>query len=352
MRKKLRAGILGATGTVGQRMIQLLENHPWFEVSVVAASDNSAGKNYAHATRWLLDTPIPEAVARMTVDPCKTGLDCDFVLSGLPTSIAEETEIQIAKSGIPVISNAGSHRMKADVPLLIPEINPQHLEALQLQKQRMGSHGYIVTNPNCTSIGLMFPLAALHRRFGVEAVNVVSMQALSGAGYPGVASLDIIDNVLPAIDMGGEDRKVETEPLKILGRWSDNRFVDASIRISAMTHRVNVRDGHTEAVSVKLKQAAKREEVEAAFREFTSPIDELALPSAPRPAIIVESNIQRPQPRLDRDRGQGMATVVGPVLPCSVLDYKFRLVSHNTIRGAAGAAILNAELLLKKGLLG
>ena len=352
MKRKLRAGILGATGTVGQRMIQMLENHPWFEVSVVAASDNSAGRNYAQATRWLLETPIPEAAARMTVEPCKTGLDCDFVLSGLPSSIAEETEIQIAKSGLPVISNAGSHRMKADVPLLIPEINPQHLEALQLQKQRMGSHGYIVTNPNCTSIGLMFPLAALHLRFGVEAVNVVSMQALSGAGYPGVASLDIIDNVLPAIDMGAEDKKVETEPLKILGRWSDNRFVDASIRISAMTHRVNVRDGHTEAVSVKLKQVAKREEVEAAFREFTSPIDELALPSAPRPAIIVESHIQRPQPRLDRDRGQGMATVVGPVLPCNVLDYKFRLVSHNTIRGAAGAAILNAELLLKKGLLG
>jgi aspartate-semialdehyde dehydrogenase len=288
----------------------------------------------------------------MTVEPCKPGLDCDFVLSGLPSSVAEETEQQLAKGGLPVISNASSHRMKADVPLLIPEINPDHLDALKSQRQRMGSRGFIVTNPNCTTIGLVFPLAALHRRFGVEAVHVVTMQALSGAGYPGVASLDIIDNVLPAIDNGGEDKKVETEPLKILGKWTDNRFVDAPIRISAMTHRVNVRDGHTEAVSVKLNTAATRDQVEAALREFTSPIDELALPSSPRPAIIVESHIQRPQPRIDRDRGNGMATVVGPVMPCNVLDYKFRLVSHNTIRGAAGAAILNAELLLKKGLIG
>ena len=238
------------------------------------------------------------------------------------------------------------------MPLLIPEINPDHLDALEQQKKRIGGRGFIVTNPNCTTIGLVFPLAALYRKFGVEAVHVVTMQALSGAGYPGVASLEIIDNVLPAIDMGGEDKKVETEPLKILGKWSDNRFVDAQIRISAMTHRVNVRDGHTEAVSVKLNRTATREDVEAALRDFTSSIDELGLPSAPRPAIILESNIQRPQPRRDRDQGQGMATVVGPVLPCNVLDYKFRLVSHNTIRGAAGAAILNAELLLKKGLIG
>ena len=350
--KKLRVGILGATGTVGQRMIQLLERHPWFEISVVAASDNSAGKNYAQATRWMLDTAIPETVAKMTVQPCQPDLECDYVLSGLPSSVAEDTELQLAKAGMPVLSNASSHRMKADVPLLIPEINPDHLDALEQQKKRIGGRGFIVTNPNCTTIGLVFPLAALHRKFGVEAVHVVTMQALSGAGYPGVASLEIIDNVLPAIDMGGEDKKVETEPLKILGKWSDNRFVDAQIRISAMTHRVNVRDGHTEAVSVKLNRTATREDVEAALRDFSSSIDALGLPSAPRPAIILESNIQRPQPRRDRDQGQGMATVVGPVLPCNVLDYKFRLVSHNTIRGAAGAAILNAELLLKRGLIG
>src|SRR5437870_11288258 len=280
--KKLRVGILGATGAVGKRRILLLERHPWFEVSAVAASDKSAGKNYAQATRWMLETPIPEAVAKMTVQSCQPGLECDFVLSGLPSAVAEETELQLAKAGMPVISNASSHRMKADVPLLIPEINPDHLDALTLQKQRIGSRGFIVTNPNCSTIGLVFPLAALDRKFGVQAVHVVTMQALSGAGYPGVPSLDIIDNVLPSIDMGGEDRKIETEPLKILGKWRDNRFVDAPIRISAMTHRVNVRDGHLEAVSVKLATKASREEVEAAIRDFKSPIDDLDRPSAPK----------------------------------------------------------------------
>jgi aspartate-semialdehyde dehydrogenase len=350
--KKLRAGILGATGTVGQRMIQLLANHPWFEVSAVAASDNSAGKKYAEATRWMLETPIPESVARMTVQGCKPGLNCDFVLSGLPSNIADETELDFAKSGMPVISNASSHRMKADVPLLIPEINPDHLDAVAVQKSRMGGKGFIVTNPNCTSIGLVFPLAAIYKAFGLEAVSVVTMQAISGAGYPGVASLDILDNVLPAIDSGGEDRKVETEPLKLLGQWTNNAFVDAPIRMSAQTHRVNVRDGHLEAVSVKLRKRASREEVDAAVRNFRSPIDELKLPSAPQPAIFLEDNIQRPQPRLDRDRGNGMAVVVGPIQACAVLDYKFRVCSHNTIRGAAGAAILNAELLYKKGMIG
>jgi aspartate-semialdehyde dehydrogenase len=351
---KLRAGILAATGTVGQRMIQLLANHPWFEVSAVAASDKTAGKKYGQAARWLLETPIPQAVAGLTVQTCNLPLDCDFVLSGLPSNIAEKTEEDFAKAGVPVISNAGSHRMRADVPLLIPEINPDHLDVLSVQKQRIGGNGkgYIVTNPNCTSIGLVFPLAALHRTFGLEAVSVVTMQAISGAGYPGVASLDILDNILPSINAGEEDNKVETEPLKILGQWKNNAFIDAPIRISAQTHRVNVRDGHLEAVSVKLKQKASRDDVEGTIRDFRSPIDELALPSAPRPAILVESDIERPQPRLDRDRGNGMAVVVGPVQPCAVLDYKFRLCSHNTIRGAAGAAILNAELLYKKGMLG
>jgi aspartate-semialdehyde dehydrogenase len=349
---RLKVGILGATGTVGQRMIQLLDRHPWFEVSTVAASDNSAGKNYAQATRWMLDTAIPPAVARMTVQSCQPGLECDFVLSGLPSSIAEETELQLAKAGMPVISNASSHRMKADVPLLIPEINPDHLAALDMQKQRIGSRGFIVTNPNCSTIGLVFPLAALDRKFGLEAVQVVTMQALSGAGYPGVASLDIIDNVLPAIDMGGEDRKIETEPLKILGKWRDGKFVDAPAKISAMTHRVNVRDGHLEAISVKLATRTSREQVEAAIRDFTSPIDEMQLPFAPKPVMILETHVQRPQPRLDRERGNGMSVVVGPISACAVLDYKFRVLSHNTIRGAAGAAILNAELMYRKGLIG
>ena len=337
---------------VGQRMIQLLEHHPWFEVSVVAASDRSAGKRYADAASWILDVAIPETVAKMTVQPCQPGLDCDFVLSGLPTEVAEETELQFAKAGKPVISNASSHRMKADVPLLVPEINPHHLDALQVQKQRIGSRGCIVTNPNCSVIGLVFPMLALQRQFGLEAVHVVTMQALSGAGYPGVQSLDIIDNVIPGIGMGGEDRKIETEPLKILGEWRDGKFVNAPTRMSAMTHRVNVRDGHLEALSVKLATQASRDDVENAMRNFKSPIDELQLPSAPRPVMILEPHIERPQPRRDRDRGQGMAIVVGPVAPCGVLDYKFRILSHNTIRGAAGAAILNAELMYRKGLLG
>jgi aspartate-semialdehyde dehydrogenase len=348
--KKLSVGILGATGTVGQRLIQLLEGHPWFETAVVAASDNSAGRKYAEAARWLLETPVPETVRQLVVQPCKPGLECDFVLSGLPSSVAGETELELAKSGMPVISNAASHRMEPDVPLLVPEINPEHLTALDVQKRRLGGgKGYIVTNPNCSTIGLVFPMAALERQFGLQAVHVVTLQALSGAGYPGVASLDIIDNVVPAIE--GEEQKIETEPLKILGRWNEQRFQDAAIRISALTHRVNVRDGHLEAVSVKLRTAASAADVENAMRTFTSPIDELGLPSAPRPVMILESHAQRPQPRLDRDRGHGMAVVVGPVAPCPVLDFKFRLLSHNTIRGAAGAALLNAELLYRRGML-
>lgn len=347
---KLRVGILGATGTVGQRLIQLLDGHPWFETAVLAASDNSAGKKYAQATRWQLETAIPDSVAAMTVESCQPGLQCDFVLSGLPSNVAHETELELAKSGMPVISNAASHRMKADVPLLIPEINPDHLDAVVQQKKRMGGRGFIVTNPNCSTIGLVFPMAAIDRAFGMEAIHVVTMQAISGAGYPGVASLDILDNVIPAID--GEDHKLETEPLKILGKWADGRFEDAPIRISSMTHRVNVRDGHLEAVSVKLRSTATSAQLEEAMRTFTSPIDELDLPSAPRPVMILESHAQRPQPRLDRDRGKGMAVVVGPVMTCPVLDFKFRLLSHNTIRGAAGAAILNAELLYRKGLIG
>jgi aspartate-semialdehyde dehydrogenase len=264
--------------------------------------------------------------------------------------VALETESELAKSGLPVISNAGSHRMGADIPLLIPEINPDHLAAIEVQKKRLGGKGFIVTNPNCSAIGLVFPMAVMDRTFGLEALHVVTMQALSGAGYPGVPSLDIIDNVLPSIE--GEEKKIETEPLKILGKWNNNEFQSARIRMSAQTHRVNVRDGHLEAVSVKLSNSATAEQLETAFRNFTSPIDELGLPSAPRPVMLVESNPERPQPRVDRDRGRGMAIVIGPVSPCPVLDFKFRLLSHNTIRGAAGAAILNAELLYRKGMIG
>jgi aspartate-semialdehyde dehydrogenase len=348
--KKIRIAILGATGTVGQRMIQLLEGHPWFEISSLAASDNSAGKAYGEAAHWQLETAIPQAIAGMTVEQCRPTLDCDFVLSGLPSSIAGQTETDFASAGYPVISNAGSHRMEPDVPLLIPELNPDHLQAIEKQRERLASKGFIVTNPNCSTIGLVIPLAAIHRKFGLDAVHVVTMQALSGAGYPGVASMDAVDNVLPAI--GGEEHKLETEPLKILGNWKNDAFEDAEMRISALTHRVNVRDGHLEACSVKVRKETSPEEVESSLAGFTSPIDDLGLPSAPRPVMILEKEADRPQPRLDRDRAKGMAVVVGPVAPCAVLDFKFRILSHNTIRGAAGAAILNAELLYRKELIG
>lgn len=348
--KKLSVGILGATGTVGQRMIQLLEDHPWFEVKAVAASGGSAGKSYGEAAHWLLDTPLPSSVGDLEVRPCHPDLDCDFVLSGLPSDVAETAEPEFAAAGCPVISNAGTHRMTPDVPLLIPEVNSEHLAAIESQRARWGGSGFIVTNPNCSTIGFVIPLAALHQSFGVEAIHVVTMQALSGAGYPGVAALDVIDNVTPVgID---EERKMETEPLKILGGWNGSAFEDEEIRISAMTHRVHVRDGHLEACSVKLARSASAEEVTDRLGGFVSSIDELDLPSAPRPVIVTDQRADRPQPRLDRDRSMGMAIVVGPVAPCAVLDYKFRLLSHNTIRGAAGAAVLNAELLYRKGLIG
>jgi aspartate-semialdehyde dehydrogenase len=349
---KIRTGILGATGTVGQRLIQMLEGHPWFEVTALAASDNSAGKPYGDAAHWQLETSLPERLAGMTVAACRPELDCDFVLSGLPSSIAETAEVRFAKAGYPVVSNASSHRTGADVPLMIPEVNASHIEALETQRQRFGGKGFIVTNPNCAVIGFVIPLAVLDRQFGVEALHVVTMQAISGAGYPGVASLDIADNVLPDILGGEEAEKIESEPMKILGQWKDGRFEDRKFPISAMTHRVNVRDGHLEACSVKLKKTASPAAIEEAFRGFTPDTDVLDLPSAPRPLIIVESRSDRPQPRLDRDRGGGMAVVVGPVSPCPVLDYRFRVLSHNTLRGAAGAAVLNAELLHRRGLIG
>lgn len=252
--KKIKTAILGATGTVGQRMIQMLEHHPWFEIGALAASENSTGKTYREAAHWQLESEIPENIAEMSIEACRPGLDCDFVLSGLPSSIAGETEIEFAQAGCPVISNASSHRMGLDVPLLVPEINADHIEALGKQRPRFGGKGFIVTNPNCSTIGLVIPLAALDRAFGLEAVHVVTMQALSGAGYPGVASLDAADNVIPNIGGGEEAEKMETEPLKILGAWTGDKFEDNHFRISAMTHRVNVRDGHLEACSVKFKQ--------------------------------------------------------------------------------------------------
>lgn len=344
MPKKYRVGILGATGTVGQRFIQLLEGHPQFEITALAASDRSAGKPYAEACAWKLSGSIPENVGEITVQPIEPPLDCDIVFSSLPSSVARETEDNFARAGYPVISNSSCYRMDEDVPLLIPEINADHLALLDIQKKKRGyGKGFIVTNPNCAILSFAPPLAALERRFGVEAVMVTTMQAISGAGYPGVSSMDITDNVLPYI--AGEEPKVETESQKILGTFADGMIQKADFTVSAQCFRVNVLDGHTVAVRVKLRNPSTLEEVIEAMETF--PV--LDLHSSPERFIEVLDEPSRPQPRLDRDRGKGMTITVGRLFPDNIFDYRFVGLSHNTVRGAAGSTILNAELLISKG---
>ncbi len=350
--RRLRVGILGATGAVGQRFVQLLEHHPWFEITALAASSRSAGQTYGEATRWILNTPLPETLADrvvLPVDPEALAGTCDIIFSALPASRAREVEPRFAAAGFPVFSNASALRMEPDVPLVIPEVNPDHLALVRVQQKRRGWSGYVVTNPNCSTIHLVSALKPLHDAFGLEAVIVTTLQALSGAGYPGVPSLDIIDNLIPYIR--NEEEKIETESRKLLGRYTGDGVEFADIRLSAAVHRVPVTDGHTEAVVVKLKRRATLAEVKEAFRTFRGVPQELGLPTAPDPAIIVREEVDRPQPRLDRDAGGGMATTVGRVRPDPIFDYKFVLLGHNTIRGAAGASILNAELALKTGYL-
>ena len=345
-----RVGILGATGAVGQRFLQLLEDHPQFEVTALAASDRSQGRSYAEACAWRLAGEMPPAAKSLIIAPPVPPLDCDFVFSSLPGGMARETEEAFARAGFPVISNSSAFRMDADVPLLIPEVNHEHVALLDAQRQRRGfGRGFIVTNPNCSTIMLALALAPLHARFGVEAVVATTMQALSGAGYPGVASMDIIDNVMPYID--GEEEKIETETRKILGRFGDGQITEAPFKVSAQCNRVNVSDGHMAAVRVRLARPAELEEVRDAFASFRSLPQEMGLRSAPEPPIIVRAERDRPQPRFDRDAGDGMSITVGRIAPDSVLDYRFVALSHNTIRGAAGAAILNAELLIATGTL-
>lgn len=348
--RKIRVGILGATGTVGQRVIYMLQNHPYFVVTALAASDRSEGKRFADVCNWKLPFEMPEAVKDIKVNPCKPPLDCDIVIASLPSDIAVEAEAAFAAAGHAVISNSSAYRMHEDVPLIVPEINPDHLSLIETQKKNRGyDRGYMVTNPNCTTIGLVMALAPLEQRFGLESVMVTSMQAISGAGYPGVSSMDIIDNVIPYI--GGEEEKVETEPQKILGQFSAGQITHAPFAVSAQCNRVSVQDGHLESVRVKLRKSASIEEVKEAFSSFTGLPQELKLPTAPARPIIVREEKDRPQPRLDRDAENGMATVIGRISKDTIFDYKFTLISHNTIRGAAGAAILNAELLVAKNLL-
>lgn len=348
MSKKLRVGILGATGVVGQRFIQLLVDHPQFEVSALAASDRSQGKTFAEACSWRLPGEMPEQVKRIVVQPPAPPLDCDFVFSSLPGEIAGDAEESFARAGYPVITNSSSHRMDADVPLLIPEVNPEHLELISTQRAARGyERGYLVTNPNCSTIVIAMALAPLHRAFGVEACIATTMQAISGAGYPGVASMDITDNVLPFI--GGEEEKIETETVKILGRIHSGSIIGAEMKVSAQCNRVNVIDGHLAALRVKLARPASVDRMRDVLASFSSLPQQLKLHSAPAKAIIVRDEMDRPQPRLDRDAGAGMSITVGRIAPDNVLDYRLVALGHNTIRGAAGAAILNAELLLAQG---
>jgi len=341
--RKYTVGILGATGTVGQRFAQLLDGHAQFEIRAMAASDRSVGKPYSEACAWKLPGSIPESVRDIIVEPIAPPLDCDIVFSSLPSSVARDTEEAFARAGYPVISNSSSYRMDEDVPLLIAEINAEHLGLIDLQRTNRGfTTGFIVTNPNCAVVSFAPPLAALHRRFGVEEVIVTTMQAVSGAGYPGVASLDITDNVFPYI--AGEEPKVETEAQKILGVMTASGIQKADFTVSAQCFRVNVIDGHTASVRVNLKQKATLEDVVDAMKTFPS----LALHSSPKRFIDVTDEPSRPQARLDRDNGNGMTITVGRVFPDNIFDYRFVALSHNTVRGAAGSAILNAELLIDR----
>jgi aspartate-semialdehyde dehydrogenase len=340
-------GILGATGMVGQRFIQLLADHPQFEITALAASDRSQGKRYDEACAWRLLGEVPPGIKSMSVQAPRPPLDCDLVFSSLPGDIAREAEGSFARAGYPVISNSSAYRMDEDVPLLIPEVNHEHLGLLERQRAQNSSGGYIVTNPNCSTIMLALALAPLQIAFGVESVVATTMQALSGAGYPGVASLDILDNVLPFI--GGEEEKIESETTKILGRFDSGRIESATMAVSAQCHRVNVADGHMAAVRVNLKRKTSPQELHETLAAFSSLPQELGLYSAPQSPIVVRNESDRPQPKLDRDAGKGMSITIGRLFPDTVLDYRFVVLSHNTIRGAAGAAILNAELLVATG---
>jgi len=346
MTKKIPVGILGATGSVGQKFVQLLTNHPWFEITALAASSRSAGRPYGEVVNWLQSSALDKTIGSMIVSECIPSLPCKIVFSSLDSTIAGEIEAEFASKGYFVFSNSKNHRMDPSVPLLVADINPDHLELIRSQKFGKGA---IVTNPNCSAIGLTMALKPLIDNFGLTQVHVVTMQALSGAGYPGVASLDILDNVIPFIS--GEEEKMETEPLKILGNLEKEKIDFAEFKISATCNRVSVQDGHLECVSVKLGRPASTDEIKKAWINFSSELHDLQLPMAPQHPIYYFEEPNYPQPKLHRDLDKGMAVSIGRLRNCTLLDYKFVLLSHNTIRGAAGGAILNAELAHKKGII-
>ncbi len=349
--RKLRVGVLGATGAVGQRLVALLEDHPYFELAEVVASPRSQGRPYGQVVEWRLPSPLPPAAAQLLVRPLRPELDCQLVFSALDSAVAGAAEEEFAASGYPVVSNCRNHRMDADVPLVVPEVNPDHLQLLDAQRQGRGwSSGFILTNPNCSTIGAVMALKPLADSFGLRQVLVVTMQAISGAGHRGLDAHAVYDNVIPHI--GGEEEKLESEPLKIMGRLSSGGVRPARFEISAQCNRVAVLDGHTESVFLRLERQATPADLEQAWRSFAGLPQKLGLPSAPARPLLVRSEPDRPQPRLDRDAERAMAVSLGRLRPWEPGGYKFSLVVHNAVRGAAGAALLNAELALATGRLG
>ncbi|HEY79773.1 MAG TPA: aspartate-semialdehyde dehydrogenase [Anaerolineae bacterium] len=345
---KIPVGVIGATGAVGQRFISLLAHHPWFEITDLLASERSAGRRYGDVVNWILSDPLPARIANLTVQRADAGAARARVLfSALPASEARTLEPLFASRGHYIFSNASAFRMAEDVPLVITEVNPDHLDMIPLQQARRGWEGFIVCNANCTATHLVGALHPLHQAFGVKKAFVATLQAASGAGYPGIPSMDLIDNIVP--HSYGEEEKVETEPRKIMGTFANGQFQFAEMTLTAHCHRVPVLDGHTEAVSVALARETTREAIIDAFRSYRGLPQELGLPSAPDPVVALVEGMHRPQPRLDRMAGGGMATVVGRIRPCNLLDWRFSLLGHNTIRGAAGGSILNAELMAHWG---
>ncbi len=348
MAEKLSVAVLGATGSVGQRFIQLLQRHPWFEVNELVASDRSSGQKYSDVCDWRVSDAIPESAREIRVKGLQDKLDSQIVFSSLPGGLASTIEIELAAQGKQVFTNASDNRMIPDVPLMIPEVNKEHLALIDVQRQNRGwDRGLVVANPNCSTIHLVLALKPIWEQFGIELAMVTTLQAVSGAGYPGVPSLDMVDNIVPYI--GGEEEKIESETLKLLGTMSGDHIASAAITVSTQCTRVPVRDGHTESVSLKLRKPAGIEQIIDSFRSFQASPQKLGLPSAPANPIVVRDQADRPQPVLDRDAESGMASVVGRVRECSIFDVKFMVLGHNTIRGAAGASILNAELLVKEG---
>jgi aspartate-semialdehyde dehydrogenase len=344
---KIPVAILGATGIVGQRFVALLADHPWFEVTAVAASERSAGRRYGEACRWLLPTPMPAAVRDLLLASVEPPLDARLVFSALPGEIAGPAEERLAHAGYAICSNASAHRMDGDVPLLIPEVNAEHTQLLAVQRRQRGWSGLLVTSANCSTTQLALALRPLHDAFGLRKVVAVTMQAISGAGHPGVPALDIADNVLPWI--GGEEEKLEQEPRKLLGTLREDAVAAAPFVVSAQCNRVPVREGHTACVAVELARRPAEDEVWAALEAFAPPAEVADLPSSPARPLQVHREVDRPQPLRDRDTGGGMVVHVGRIRPCPVLHVRFVVLGHNTVRGAAGGAIHNAELLVAQG---